>query len=66
METWEPLARLAELLADERRRLDHLAAGDLEVRASLALSYQALTIEQQRALRRLGLLEVGDFSAWLA
>jgi tetratricopeptide (TPR) repeat protein len=61
-----PLARLAELLADERRRLDHLAAGDLEVRASLALSYQALTIEQQRALRRLGLLEVGDFSAWLA
>jgi tetratricopeptide (TPR) repeat protein/transcriptional regulator with XRE-family HTH domain len=61
-----PLARLAELLADARRRLDQLAAGDLEVRASLALSYQALTVEQQRALRRLGLLEMGDFSAWLA
>jgi tetratricopeptide (TPR) repeat protein len=61
-----PLARLAELLADARRRLDQLAAGDLAVRASLALSYQALSGEQQRALRRLGLLEVGDFSAWLA
>jgi tetratricopeptide (TPR) repeat protein len=61
-----PLAQLVELLADARRRLDQLAAGDLEVRASLALSYQALTGEQQRALRLLGLLEVGDFSAWLA
>jgi hypothetical protein len=36
------------------------------VRASLALSYQALSGTQQRALRLLGLLEVGDFSAWLA
>ena len=61
-----PLVRLVELLADARRRLDQLAAGDLEVRASLALSYQALSVEQQRALRFLGLLEVGDFSAWLA
>jgi NB-ARC domain len=61
-----PLAQLAELLADARRRLDYLAAGDLEVRASLALSYQALTGEQQRALRLLGLLDTGDFSAWLA
>jgi tetratricopeptide (TPR) repeat protein len=61
-----PLAQLAELLADARGRLDQLAAGDLEVRASLALSYQALSLQQQRALRLLGLLEVGDFSAWLA
>jgi tetratricopeptide (TPR) repeat protein len=61
-----PLTQLAELLADARRRLDQLAAGDLEVRASLALSYQALSVEQQRALRLLGLLEVADFSAWLA
>jgi transcriptional regulator with XRE-family HTH domain/tetratricopeptide (TPR) repeat protein len=61
-----PLAQLVELLANARRRLDQLAAGDLEVRASLALSYQALSIEQQRALRLLSLPEVGDFSAWLA
>jgi tetratricopeptide (TPR) repeat protein/transcriptional regulator with XRE-family HTH domain len=60
------LTHLAELLADARRRLDQLAAGDLEVRASLALSYQALSLQQQRVLRLLGLLEMGDFSAWLA
>jgi tetratricopeptide (TPR) repeat protein/transcriptional regulator with XRE-family HTH domain len=60
------LARLVELLADARRRLDQLAAGDLEVRASLALSYQALSLQQQRALRLLALLDIGDFSAWLA
>ena len=36
------LARLAERLADEHRRLDELAAGDLEVRASIALSYRPL------------------------
>ena len=61
-----PLGRLASLLADEHRRLDHLAAGDLEVRASLALSYQALFSDQQRAFRLLGMLDVGDFSSWVA
>jgi transcriptional regulator with XRE-family HTH domain len=56
------LDRLAALLADERGRLDQLAAGDLEVRASVALSYQALTGEQQRTFRLLGLLEAPDFA----
>jgi tetratricopeptide (TPR) repeat protein len=60
------LARLAERLADEHQRLDELAAGDLEVRASIALSYRALPELQQRAFRRLGLLEVPDFPAWVA
>jgi tetratricopeptide (TPR) repeat protein len=60
------LARLAERLADEHRRLDELAAGDLEVRASIALSYRALPDRQQRAFRRLGLLEAPDFPAWVA
>ena len=60
------LGRLASLLADERGRLDQLAAGDLEVRASLALSYRALPSDQQRTFRLLGMLDVGDFSAWLA
>ena len=60
------LARLAERLADEHQRLDELAAGDLEVRASLALSYRALPDRRQRAFRRLGLLEVPDFPAWVA
>ena len=60
------LARLAERLADERHRLDELAAGDLEVRASIALSYRALSKQQQRVFRRLGLLESPDFPAWVA
>ena len=60
------LARLAKRLADERRRLDELAAGDLEVRASIALSYRALSEQQQRVFRRLGLLEAPDFPAWVA
>jgi tetratricopeptide (TPR) repeat protein/transcriptional regulator with XRE-family HTH domain len=60
------LARLAERLADEHQRLDELAAGDLEVRASIALSYRALPTQQQRAFRRLGLLEVPDLPAWVA
>jgi tetratricopeptide (TPR) repeat protein/transcriptional regulator with XRE-family HTH domain len=59
------LAWLAGLLADERSRLDQLAIGDLEVRASVALSYQALTSQQQRTFRFLGLLAVADFAAWV-
>ncbi|WP_051723631.1 BTAD domain-containing putative transcriptional regulator [Micromonospora chokoriensis] len=59
------LAHLAELLADERRRLDRLAAGDLEVRASLALSYQGLPEAAGRLFRMLGLFTMQDFPAWL-
>lgn len=50
-----PLTRMADLLADEHRRLDELAHGDLEVRASLSLSYQGLGEEHRRLFRRLGL-----------
>ena len=60
------LAWLAERLADERRRLDELTAGDLEVRASIAFSYRALPEQRQRVFRRLGLLEAPDFPAWVA
>jgi tetratricopeptide (TPR) repeat protein/transcriptional regulator with XRE-family HTH domain len=63
--TWS-LARLAERLADEHRRLDELAVGGLEVRASIALSYRALPDQQQRAFRLLGLLEAPDFPAGVA
>jgi transcriptional regulator with XRE-family HTH domain/tetratricopeptide (TPR) repeat protein len=61
-----PLARLAGLLVDERDRLDQLAAGDLEVRASLALSYQALTSEERRLFRLLSVPDMVDFAAWVA
>jgi hypothetical protein len=46
--------------------LDHLAAGDPEIRASLALSYRTLPSEQQRAFRLLGMLDVGDLFRWIA
>ncbi|HEY8201368.1 MAG TPA: BTAD domain-containing putative transcriptional regulator, partial [Actinomycetota bacterium] len=58
------LAWLCRRLGDERRRLDELALGDLEVRASLALSYEELGPTERRAFRRLGLLEAHDFAAW--
>ena len=60
-----PLSWLADRLADERRRLDELSVGDLEVRASLALSYEGLKPELQRAFRLLGLVRAPDFAPWV-
>ncbi|TCK21581.1 AfsR/SARP family transcriptional regulator [Pseudonocardia endophytica] len=57
-------AHLVGLLADERHRLDQLTIGDLEVRATLALSYHGLSEQEQQAFRRLGLLEAPDFAPW--
>jgi tetratricopeptide (TPR) repeat protein len=59
------LERFVERLADERRRLDELQAGDQEVRATFALSYRRRDQEEQRAFRRLGLLVGPDFAAWV-
>ncbi|MFE0175352.1 BTAD domain-containing putative transcriptional regulator [Streptomyces sp. NPDC059002] len=56
---------LADRLADERRRLDELAVGDLEVRAGLGLSYRSLDSPARTALRRLGLLAAPDVAAWV-
>jgi tetratricopeptide (TPR) repeat protein len=56
------VARLVDRLQDERRRLDLLRAGDLDVRASFELSYRGLTTAQARAFRLLGLLPGPDFS----
>jgi tetratricopeptide (TPR) repeat protein len=58
------LATLAKRLADERHRLSELAAGDLGVRSSFALSYRALHAEEQQTFRLLGLLKALDFPAW--
>ncbi|MFF3720786.1 BTAD domain-containing putative transcriptional regulator [Streptomyces erythrochromogenes] len=62
---WTP-ARLVSRLRDERRRLDELQAGDLEVRASLGMGYADLDKQEQRALRRLALMDLPDFAAWIA
>lgn len=59
------LNRLEADLADEHHRLDTLRLGDLEVRASLALSYDSLDATARRAFRRLALLEIRDFAPWV-
>jgi transcriptional regulator with XRE-family HTH domain len=61
-----PVQRLVDLLADEHRRLDELAVGGREVRASVALSYRSLGDREQRVFRLLGLLEATDFTPWKA
>jgi DNA-binding SARP family transcriptional activator len=60
------LAVLAERLADEQRRLDELVTGDLEVRASVALSYRGRSQQERRLYCRLGLLAAPSFPAWVA
>ncbi|GGV11618.1 AfsR/SARP family transcriptional regulator [Streptomyces spectabilis] len=60
---WTPRV-LAERLEDERRRLDELAVGDLEVRASLGLSYASLDHDARTVLRRLAALGPCDMAPW--
>lgn len=61
-----PLRRLVDVLSDRHRRLDELRIGDLAVRASLTLSYDGLNAEVRRAFRRFGLLDMPDFTCWVA
>jgi hypothetical protein len=60
-----PLQRLTDRLRAENLRLDELAAGDLEVRASIAQSYRGLGVVERRAFRLLGLLDVPDVAPWM-
>ncbi|WP_030406805.1 AfsR/SARP family transcriptional regulator [Streptomyces albus] len=59
--TWT-VSVLAAKLADERRRLDELQAGDQAVKATFELGYGQLDPEQARAFRLLGLAEGPDIS----
>ena len=59
--TWT-VSVLAAKLADERRRLDELQAGDLAVKATFELGYGALEPAQARAFRLLGLADGPDMS----
>jgi len=61
-----PLSTLASRLANECRRLDELAVGDLAIRSSLRLSYGELNDPQRRVFHLLTLLDLPDFGAWLA
>ncbi|WP_117209222.1 AfsR/SARP family transcriptional regulator [Allorhizocola rhizosphaerae] len=59
------LAWLADELSDEHGRLDALCAGDLEVRATLAVGYDGLDPLARKALRLLSRVEAPDFPAWM-
>jgi len=59
-----PLGRLVFLLADDRRRLDELQVGGLDIRASLYASYDALDCRARTAFRCLALLDMPGIPAW--
>ncbi|HEX4813032.1 MAG TPA: BTAD domain-containing putative transcriptional regulator [Nonomuraea sp.] len=62
-----PRVKLADLAAQlGRDRLDCLEAGDVAVRASIALSYRQLGGAQRRLFRRLGLLATPELTGWSA
>lgn len=58
----ERLAKLVAQLADQERRLETLQAGDLQVRAAFALSYQHLDPVARTLFRRASLAAGPDFS----
>jgi hypothetical protein len=60
------LAVLARRLARTRYRLDELAYGDLDVHATITLSYARLTDDAKVMLRRLALLDDPDFPLWVS
>jgi tetratricopeptide (TPR) repeat protein len=60
------VADLAARLADERRRLDELQVGHLDVRASIRVSYGDLDEVGARLFRRLALVGHADFGSGVA
>jgi DNA-binding SARP family transcriptional activator/tetratricopeptide (TPR) repeat protein len=61
-----PVATLTAMVSDQRQRLDQLTAGDLEVRATVELSYQALPPGARAAFRLLALAGPFDVAGWVA
>lgn len=58
------LGTMVDRLSDESTQLDELRHGDMAVRASLLLTYEALDPEARKLLRLLGLIDGPDFGAW--
>ncbi|MBV2155832.1 AfsR/SARP family transcriptional regulator [Kitasatospora sp. SUK 42] len=56
------MARLLDKLSENRRRLDVLRTGDLDVESAFRFGYDQLTPEQARAFRLLAVPEVPDLS----
>ncbi|MEU6719168.1 BTAD domain-containing putative transcriptional regulator [Nonomuraea sp. NPDC046802] len=60
------VGHMAERLRDERRRLDELAHGDLEVRSSIALSEEGLDPAALRLLSALAMTDTPEIPGWVA
>lgn len=60
------IGKLLDALRDQRRRLDELSHGYLDVRSSIALSYLDLPSEAQSLLRRLGDFDLPEINVWTA
>ncbi|TCC43514.1 AfsR/SARP family transcriptional regulator [Kribbella sindirgiensis] len=61
------LSEVVDHLSEEHIRLDELAIGDVDVRASIALSYDGhLSEPAQRLLRRVAAASVTTWPAWFA
>jgi tetratricopeptide (TPR) repeat protein len=61
-----PVAKMTQLLAGERDRLERLGAGDLQVRAAFGVSYGLLAEGDSRLFRLLGLHPGPDFTTTAA
>ncbi|WP_329586414.1 NB-ARC domain-containing protein [Kitasatospora sp. NBC_01250] len=61
-----PIERLVRRLRNERRRLDELSHGGLELRPTISLTYRALPPFAQRLFRLFALVQVPDSPAWIA
>jgi DNA-binding SARP family transcriptional activator/tetratricopeptide (TPR) repeat protein len=59
-----PVAELTDRLADTQRGLSEFVHGDLDMRASFALSYDSLDPAAKAMLRLVSLLDAPDFPAW--
>lgn len=57
---------MVTLLMDQRRAMDELRVGDLEVRSSFNLSYVRLSASAQRTFRLLALVSAGSIPDWVA
>jgi predicted ATPase len=60
------LRNMRDRLIDETGRLSELALEDLEVRASLTISYRELPASTAKAFRLLSLIPSDDFPVWVA
>lgn len=58
--------KLVERLSDERKRLDQMTYGHLDVRSSIEMSYSGLTKDSELLLRRLGDINLHEINVWTA